>query len=183
MFEFSEFKQKLSQIIDHTTHEIGTLRTGKASVSMIDPIKVPVYGTTMGINELANISVPDAHMIVIDPWDKNIINDIEKAIIKADININPVVDKQIIRITVAALTEEKRQQLVKQLQQKIESAKAMMRSARADTKGEVEDQEGESGVSEDDIHNDIQEMDKIMDEFEQKLEDIFEQKKKDLLVI
>jgi ribosome recycling factor len=183
MFDFSDFKQKLSHIIEHTTQEIGSLRTGKASVTMLDPVKVQVYGTSMAINELANLSTPDANMIIIDPWDKNIISDIEKAINKSDLNLNPVVDKQIIRITIAPLTEEKRQLLVKQLQQKIESAKAMMRSARTDTKGEIEDQEGESGVSEDDIHRDIQEMDKIMDEFEEKLEEIQKQKKQDLLEI
>ena len=180
MFDFSDFKQKLTQVIEHVTQEISSLNTGKARASILDPVKVQVYGTSMGINELANISTPDPNMIIIDPWDKNIISDIEKAIIKSELNLNPVVDRQIIRITIAPLTEEKRELLAKQLQQKIESAKAMMRSARTETKGKVESQKGQSGVSEDDIHRDVQEMNKIMDEFEQKLDAIQNQKKQDL---
>lgn len=183
MFNFSNFKQKLSQIIDHTTQDISSLRTGKANVAMLDPVKVRVYGTTMNINELANINIPDPNLIVVDPWDKNIIADIEKAIAKADLNLHPVVDKQIIRISIPALTEENRQQLVKQLQQKIETAKAMMRAARTETKSEIEAQEGQSGISEDDIHRDLQEMDKIMDEFESQLEKLLDQKEQELLSI
>lgn len=183
MYDFSNFKQKLDQVLDHLTKDIGSLRTGKASAAMLDPVKVQAYGATMNINELAGISTPDANMIIIDPWDKNILSDIEKAIEKSDLNLHPVVDKQIIRITIPSLTEEKRQELVKQLQQKVESAKAMMRSARTDTKGEIEDQEGEAGISEDDIHRDIRELDKVMDEYEQKLEEIMDQKKQDLMAI
>jgi ribosome recycling factor len=120
-------------------------------------------------------------LIVIDPWDKNLLEDIEKAIQKSSLNLNPVVDKEIIRIVIPSLTEEKRMELVKQLQQKVESTRAMMRSARTEAKGEIEDLEGEAGVSEDDIHRDLEELDKIMGQFEKQMEDIQEQKKQDLL--
>jgi ribosome recycling factor len=181
MYNFSNFKTKLNQIIEHLQQDISFLRTSKASTKMLDPIKVHAYGTVMAINELANVSTPDNNLIVIDPWDKNLLEDIEKAIQKSSLNLNPVVDKEIIRIVIPSLTEEKRMELVKQLQQKVESTRAMMRSARTEAKGEIEDLEGEAGVSEDDIHRDLEELDKIMGQFEKQMEDIQEQKKQDLL--
>ena len=181
MYNFSNFKTKLNQIIEHLQQDISFLRTSKASTKMLDPIKVHAYGAVMAINELANVSTPDNNLIVIDPWDKNLLEDIEKAIQKSSLNLNPVVDKEIIRIVIPSLTEEKRMELVKQLQQKVESTRAMMRSARTEAKGEIEDLEGEAGVSEDDIHRDLEELDKIMGQFEKQMEDIQEQKKQDLL--
>lgn len=181
MYNFSDFKQKLNKIIEHTQQELSTLRTGKAKVSMLDPVKVEAYGTSMAINEVANVGAPDPNMIVVEPWDKNLLENIEKAIQKADLNLNPVVDGDIIRITVPPLTEERRKAMVKQLQQKIESAKVMMRNARTDVKNEIEAMEGKSGVSEDDIHYDLKEMDQIMDEHMQKLEELEQQKEQELL--
>ncbi len=183
MYDFSLFKQKLDKILSHVKDELNALRTGKASPGMLDTVKVEAYGSMMAINELANISTPDSNMIVVDPWDKNLLDSIEKGIRKAGINLNPVVDKEIIRIVVPSLTEETRRDMVKQLNQKIESAKVMMRAARTETKKNIEDQEGESGVSEDDIHRDLEDMDKMMDEYEHKLEEIQNQKEGDLLKI
>ena len=183
MYNFQEFKNTLQKIIDHTINELSTLRTGKASVTILDPVRVQVYGTSMAVGELANISTPDTNMIIIDPWDKNILEDIEKAINKAGLNLNPIVDKQIIRIIIPPLTEERRKEMVKQLHQKLESSKVMMRTARADTKNEIEDQEGQSGVSEDDIHRDLEEMEKIMDQYEAQIQELSDNKEKELMSI
>lgn len=183
MYNFSTFKQKLDKVIDHAQQEISVLRTGKAKVSMLDPVKVNAYGSLMRVNELASVSAPDPNMILVEPWDPNLMEDIEKAIHKADLNLNPVVDKNIIRITVPALTEERRRQMVKQLEQKVESAKIMMRNIRSDIKNEIDDLDGEAGVSEDDIHRDYQELDKIMDEYVVKLEELKKQKQSELMSI
>ena len=137
----------------------------------------------MAINELANVSAPDANLLVIDPWDKNIIDEIEKAINKAALNLSPVVDKGIIRIVIPPLTEERRMEMVKQLHQKAESAKVMMRAARIDAKNEIVDQEGEAGVSEDDIHQEIEELNKSMADYEKKLELMIAEKEKELMSI
>ena len=120
---------------------------------------------------------------MIDPWDKNIIDEIEKAINKAALNLSPVVDKGIIRIVIPPLTEERRMEMVKQLHQKAESAKVMMRAARIDAKNEIEDQEGEAGVSEDDIHQEIEELNKSMADYEKKLELMIAEKEKELMSI
>ncbi len=181
MYNFSSFKQKLEKIVEHTHRELAVLRTGQAKVSMLDPVKVEAYGSTMAVNEVANIGTPDPNMIIVEPWDPNLLENIEKAVQKADLNLNPVVDGSIIRIQVPTLTQERRQEMVKQLEQKIESAKKMMRNARVDTKSEIEDLEGESGVSEDDIHRDIQELNRIMDEYVTKLEEMKQQKQTELM--
>ncbi len=183
MYDFSDFTNKLEKIIDHIHQELGLLRTGKATPSLLDSVRVEAYGTIMAINELANISAPDTNMLIIDPWDKSIIDEIEKAINKAGLNLNPVVDRGIVRIVIPSLTEERRKELVKQLHQKAESAKMMMRSVRTDAKNEIEDQEGEAGVSEDDIHQEVEELNKFMAEYEQKLETMVSEKEKELMSI
>ena len=183
MFDFSIFQQKLDKIMTHTQQELAILRTGKAKVKMLDPVRVEAYGSLMAVNELANVSTPDANMIVIEPWDKSILENIEKAIQKAGLNLNPIVDGELIRIVISPLTEESRQELVKQLHQKTESAKIMIRNARIDIKNEVDDQEGEAGVSEDDIHRDLEQLDKVMDQYTEKLKTFVAQKEKDLLSI
>jgi len=183
MFNFSAFKQKLEKVLDHTKLELGTLRTGKATPSLLDSVRVQVYGTTMAVNELANINAPDNNMLIVDPWDKGIIGEIEKAINKAELNLNPVVDRDIIRIIIPPLTEEIRKDLVKKVHQKAESSKVMMRTTRGDVKNEIEDLEGQSGVSEDDIRRDLEELDKIMDEYEKKLEEIVKSKEAELMQI
>ncbi len=183
MFDFSSFKQKLEKILEHAQQEFGMLRTGKATPSLLDSVRVQAYGTTMAVNELANVNAPDNNMLIIDPWDKNVIGEIEKAINKAELNLNPVVDRDIIRIVIPPLTEEIRKELVKKVHQKAESSKVMMRTTRSDIKSEVEDQEGQSGVSEDDIRRDLEELDKIMDEYEDRLDEIVTSKEKELLQI
>jgi len=183
MFDFSIFQQKLDKIMAHTQQELAILRTGKAKVKMLDPVRVEAYGSLMAVNELANVSTPDANMIVIEPWDKSILKDIEKAIQKAGLNLNPIVDGELIRIVIPPLTEESRQELVKQLHQKAESAKTMIRNARIDIKNEVDDQEGQAGVSEDDIHRDLGQLDKVMNQYTEKLKTFIAQKEKDLLSI
>ena len=183
MFEFSAFTAKLDKVIDHAKRELSTLRTGQAKVSMLDPVRVEAYGSLMAVNEVANVSAPDSNMIVIEPWDTNLLDNIEKAIQKADLNLNPVVDGELIRITVPALTEERRKEMVKQLQQKIESAKVMMRNARTDTKNEIDSLKGQSGISEDDIHRNLDQLNQVMDEYTEKLEQLETNKEKELLSI
>ncbi|MEA2056104.1 MAG: ribosome-recycling factor, partial [Patescibacteria group bacterium] len=100
MYNFSTFKNQLEDIIQHAKEDIASLRTGKATISMLDPVKVEVYDTMMAVNELANVSTPDANLIVIKPWDQNVIENIEQGIHKSNLNLNPVVDSDQIRIVI-----------------------------------------------------------------------------------
>ncbi|MEA2056367.1 MAG: ribosome recycling factor [Patescibacteria group bacterium] len=183
MYNFSTFKNQLEDIIQHAKEDISSLRTGKATISMLDPVKVEVYDTMMAVNELANVSTPDANLIVIKPWDQNVIENIEQGIHRSNLNLNPVVDSDQIRIVIPPLTTERRQEMVKQLKQKIESAKVMIRNARINAKNEIDDMEGEAGVSEDDVHRDIAQLNKLVQELNTRLEAIEKDKEAELMAI
>jgi len=182
-FNFSSVSEKMQKALDHVHRDISTLRTGKANVQMLDPVYVEAYGSKMKVAELATVQAPDPTMIIVSPWDKSVLANIERAIATADLNINPVVDGDIIRIKIAPLTEEKRKEMVKVLYKKIENGKVMLRNIRSDSKKEVEAQKGTEGVSEDDISADLEILDTILKEFMTKLEEISTIKEKDLLTI
>lgn len=182
-FNFLNVRQRLDKAIDHVTRDIASLRTGKATVQILDPVIVEAYGSRMRIAELATVQAPDATLLVISPWDKSILANIERAVAAADLNLNPVVDGDIIRIKIAPLTEEKRREMVKVLYKKIENGRVMFRSLRTDAKKEIESQKGTEGVSEDDIKSDLLQLDEIIKEYMLRLDEISEGKEKDLLTI
>ncbi len=151
MFSFADFDQKVDKAKVHLRQDLSTLRTGRATTQLLDPVVVEAYGTQLKIHEVANVSAPDAHMLIVTPWDKSLLANVEKAIASAGLNLSPVVDGQVIRIVVPALTEERRKELVKVLHQKIEAGRVMIRTIRTDTKKDIEQMKSESGVSEDQI--------------------------------
>lgn len=182
-YQFSNFTVKADKAIEHIQAEISQLRTGRASVQMLDIVNVEAYGSRMKVNELANISAPDPTMLVVSPWDKSMLGPIEKAISVSGLNLHPVVDKDIIRIAVPALTEERRKDLVKLLNQKIEAGRIMMRNVRADIKKEVDDQKGVAGVSEDMIKADLEMLEKKVKEYMDKIELLLSEKTKELMKV
>jgi ribosome recycling factor len=155
-FQFTDFSLKAKKALDHIQQEIASLRTGRASVQLLDPVTIEAYGTKMKVSEVANISVPDPNLILISPWDKSLLGAIERGIQISGINLSPVVDGQIIRIVVPPLTEERRLEMVKVLHQRVEAGKVMLRTIRTETKKEIEKQKGNDGVSEDDIKQDLE---------------------------
>lgn len=158
MFSFADFDQKVDKAKTHLRQDLSTLRTGRATTQLLDPVVVEAYGTQLKIHEVANISAPDAHMLIVSPWDKSLMANVEKAIGSAGLNLSPVVDGQVIRIVVPALTEERRKELVKVLHQKIEAGRVMLRTIRTDTKKDIEQMKSESGVSEDQIKTWIEQL-------------------------
>ena len=182
-FDFSDATIRLEKALDHVGRDIATLRTGKATAQLLDPVVVEAYGSRMKITELATVQAPDASLIVISPWDKSVLANIERAIASAELNLNPVVNGDVIRIQIAPLTEEKRKEMVKILHKKIENGRVMLRSLRTDAKKEVEAQKGTQGVSEDDIAFDLQRLDELIKEYMTKLDTISAAKEKDLLTI
>lgn len=183
MFDFTDFSQKLTKSLDFIKKELATLRTGKATPQLLDGVVVDAYGAKMKVNEVANVSAPDPNMLVIAPWDKSLLESVEKAIAVAGLNLNPVVDGAIIRIVVPPLTQERREEMVKSLHQKIESGRVMLRGIRTDTKREIEDQAGETGVSEDDIKANIEKLDRMLHEAMDQLDALAKQKETDLMTI
>jgi ribosome recycling factor len=179
-----EFQQKCDKILDLLTSDLAGVKTGRAKPSMVEGLKIQVYGGTwMEIRELASISVPDAQTIVISPWDKSIIKEIEKGIATLGQNLNPVVDGDIIRISVPHLTEETRKEMVKLVNQKIESHRAMVRQERTHFKKQIEAEKNTAGVSEDDVKGSLEKLQKITDETTAKIDKAQESKEKEIMTV
>lgn len=182
-YDSNEFKQKLNKSLEHLKTDISTLRTGRASTQLLDPVKIEAYGSQMRVQELANVSAPDASMVVVTPWDKNLLENIEKGIASAGLNLHPVVDGDIIRISIPPLTEERRKEMVKSLGQKLEQGKVMMRNIRNDAKKDIESLEGSEGMSEDDVKNLLEEMEDVFKNKLEELDQIGAEKEKELMTV
>lgn len=182
-FDFSSLNQKMKKTEDYIWGDIATLRTGRATVQILDPVVVEAYGSKMKIGEVATVTAPDATLLVLSPWDKSLLADIEKAIASSNLNLNPVVDSDIIRIAIAPLTEEKRKEMVKMLFKKVEAGKVMFRNLRTDSKKEIESQKGSEGVSEDDIKQDLDELESILKSRISSLDESAVNKEKELMTV
>ncbi len=181
---FDEMKKKFDQSIKVIGDDLAMIRTGRAQPSLVEGIGVEAYpGTWMKLMELASISAPDAHMLVIKPWDSSTLKKIEMAIQSENIGVNPIVDGDMIRIAIPLLSEERRKELVKAVNQKIESGKNILRDIRGDEKKTIESKKGEGGVSEDDIKRWLEEMQKLFDSYIEKVEGMGNLKEQELMQI
>jgi len=177
-------KQRMDEVVELVREDLMGVQTGRARPALVEGVKVEAYeGSWMEIKELANISAPDPQSIVIKPWDPSVLKKMEKALQKSDLGVNPVVDNDLIRINIPALTEERRQDLVKQVKQKVEAGKAMLRQARLEVKKEIDKQKEQAGVSEDDIHQMYERLQVVVDEYNERLETMERDKEKELMAI
>lgn len=177
----NSYQDQFVKIMDHAQTELATLRSSRASAQLLDGVQVEAYGARMSIQEVASVSAPDAQLLVVKPWDKSLLQAIEKAIQNAQLNLNPIVDGDIIRIVVPALTAERRREMVKILKTKIEDVRVMLRNKRGEIKKDIEDQEGEQGVSEDDIKAEVAELDGVLKDHMGQLDALAQKKEQDLL--
>lgn len=179
----SDLEVRLKLAVEAVKKDLGTIRTGRAKPSLVEEVKVEAYGSIMQVKELASISAPDTTLIVISPWDKSLIGSIANGIRKAELNLNPIVDGEVVKIAVPALNEERRLELVKMVGQKIESGRVMLRQVRVEIKEEIEAEEGEGGVSEDDIKRWLTEMQRLVDKYGEELTELGKEKEKELMTI
>lgn len=174
---------RLEQTLEVVKKDLSSVRTGRAKPSLVEDVKVEAYGTMMSIKELATISAPDTTLIVIAPWDKGLVAAISSGIQKSGLNIQPIVDGDTVKISIPALTQERREELVKLVHQKLESAKVMIRGVRTEIKEEIEAQEGEAGISEDSIKSWLESMQKTIDQYMIKVDDLGSLKEKELMTL
>ncbi len=179
----STYQARFDASVDHFQQDLTSVRTGRASSQMLDSVTVDAYGSKMKIPELASVTVPDPTLIVISPWDKSLLGAIEKGINQASLNLNPVIDSQVIRLPVPPLTQERRQEMVKVLQQKAESARVMARTVRTEVKKEIEKQKGEPGISEDDIESELKELDEVTKKTIETIDTMATGKEKELMTL
>ena len=176
---FKELKNSMDKAIDHTLGELGNLHTGKASPSMLDGIKVSAYGSSMGLKECAAVTSPDAKTLSVQPWDKSILKEIEKAIQNANLGLNPIADGGLLRIPIPELTGERRQELVKTAGSIAEEGKIRIRQIRRDAIAHLKEAQKE-GLSEDDIKRAEKDVQKEHDAFIEKINDALANKEAEL---
>lgn len=179
----SNLKNRLTQAVEVVKKDLSSVRTGRAKPSIVEDVKVEAYGTYMTIRELATIVAPDPSLITITPWDKSIIGNVASAINKAGLNLNAMVDSDVVKIAIPPLTQERREELVKVVHQKIEAGKVMVRQIRTEIKEEIESEADNGGVSEDDIKNWLAQMQKQVDEVVVRLDEIGKEKEKELMTL
>lgn len=182
-YDPQHIKNQFDKTISHVESDIASLRTGKASAQLLDPVKVEAYGTMMSLNEVASVTAPDANLLLVSPWDKGLMTAVEKAIASSGLNLNPVVDQGIIRIVVPPLTAERRQDMVKLLHQKIEAGRVAIRAVRTEGRKGIDSLEGQAGVSEDDLKQYEKELDDMTQKSLAKLDEIQAAKEKELLTL
>jgi ribosome recycling factor len=176
-------KSDLDGAIEFLKSELGKLRTGTASPQMVENLLVDYYGSKTPLKHVANINVPEPRLITISPWDKGTIAAIEGAIRQADLGLNPANDGQIIRIPIPSLTEERRKELVKVLNQKVEEARISVRNVREEIWKKIQETEKEGTISEDDKFRGKDKLQEVIDEYNKKIEGIREKKEKEMLTI
>jgi ribosome recycling factor len=180
-----EAKKNMQKAFDVLNHDLATVRSGKASNQMVEDIEINAYNGTarLKVMELATISTPDPKTIVIAPFDVSIIGDIEKGINDSGLGINPVVSESIIRLSVPPLTEERRAEMVKMINQKCESGKVMIRQCRQDSMHQVKKLKDEGHTSEDILEREEKEIQRFTDEFIKNIEMLADQKEKELMTV
>lgn len=174
-------RQKMGQVIALARDDLATLSTGRARPSLVEELRVEAYaGSTLTLKELATITTPDPQTLMIQVWDQTVIEKVAKAIQASGLNLNPVVDQTAIRLHVPSLTQERRDELVKAVKQKVEAGRGMLRQIRVDLKKNIDDQNHRPGVSEDDIRHAHEELQVLVDEFHEQLDSLEQSKAKEL---
>ncbi len=175
--------EKMNKTILSLQNELGTLKAGRANPTMLDRILVESYGTMVPINQVGNISVPEPRVLLIQPWDKSCMKDIEKAILKSDLGINPSNDGQVIRLIVPELTEETRKNLVKSVKKCGEDAKVAIRSIRRDANDKIKNLKKNSEISEDESKKAEDQIQKETDKFIKLIDKAIEEKEKSIMSV
>ena len=174
---------RMTKAVEHFTHELLRVRTGKASVGLLEGIKVDYYGTPTPLNQVGNIHTPDFHTITIQPWDKSVISVIEKAIQNSNLGLNPSSDGTLVRIPIPALNEERRKEIVKLVKKYAEDARVSVRNVRRDEIEKLKKTEKEEHISEDDRKHGETEIQKLTDKYIKEIDEHFHKKEKEIMEV
>jgi ribosome recycling factor len=178
---YQDTKESMSKSIEALERELQRVRTGRASLSILDGIKVDYYGTLTPLNQMATLAVPESRLITIQPWDVSVIKDIEKAILKSDLGLTPANDGKILRISIPPLTEERRKELVKLVHKMCEEHKVSVRNVRRDSNELLKSLKKDGDISEDEAFKAQDEVQKITDEHVKLIDECYTKKEKEIL--
>ncbi len=176
-----QVRQKMEKVVENLKKDLSKIRTGRASPALLEGIKVECYNTTMPLEQVASISVPETRTITIQPWDQSIAPQIEKAILKSELGLNPSFDGKIIRISIPPLSEERRKELVKVAKKIAEEAKVVVRNHRRDANETLKKLKNDKKISEDEMFKAQDQVQKLTDEYIKKLDQVALEKEKEIL--
>jgi ribosome recycling factor len=176
-------EQKMGRAVEAMERDFGGIRTGRASTALVERIHVDYYGNQTPLNQLAGISVPEAHQIVIQPWDRSVLGAIEKAIIKSDIGLTPNVDGTVVRLNIPALTEERRKDLVRVVNKRMEEARIEIRNVRRDAADELKREERDGEVGADESRRQLDALQRTTDRFIAEVDRLGEVKEQEVLEV
>jgi ribosome recycling factor len=176
-----ETRRKMDKVLEVMARDLSRVRTGRASVALLEGIKVDCYGTSMPIAQVASLAAPEPRLLTVQPWDPTVLGDIEKAILKSDLGLTPMNDGKIIRLPIPALTTERRKDLVKMVKKMEEEAKVALRNVRREANEDLKEMKKEKLLPEDEAHKGQDEVQKITDEYTKKVEAQAAEKEKEIM--
>lgn len=176
-------QQKMEEVIDEVKDDFDQIRTGRAKPSLVEGITADYYGTKTPINQMAKVSAPEPRQLVIQPWDDSVLEDIEKAIMKSDLDLSPNNDGEVIRINIPKLTEEKRKDYVSLANDKAEEHRIEIRNLRREANDELEELEAAGEISEDNYHRGLENIQDLTDEYIAKIDELLDKKEEAILAI
>lgn len=176
-------KKKMDKAVESVRREFGTVRTGKATPALLDTVRVQAYGSAMPLNQVANVSAPEPNLLMIQPYDQNIADDIAHSIQKADLGLNPSVDGGVVRVPVPPLSEERRKEMVRLLHRMAEDGRISVRQVRQNTKNELQELERDGAISEDDYHRRLEELQELTDGHVGTIDELLERKENEVMEV
>lgn len=179
----ADLKPKYNDVINHLKEQLSVMRTGRANPSMVESVSVKAYDSTMKVKELASIKTEDSKTLIVDPFDDNVLQAIEKGIHESDIGLSPSVDGKIIRLNVPQMTEENRKEIVKTMRERLEDAKIKIRQIREEARDEVNKMEQDGDISEDEKYKILDEIDTVTREYTDKIDQIGDDKEEEIMTV
>ena len=181
--QLQDARTRMEKAVDSLRHELGSVRTGRASPGLVEHLRVDYYGSPTPLNQLATVSTPDARLIVIQPYDRGAMGAIEKSILKSDLGLTPANDGTVIRLSIPPLTEDRRRELAKHVRKRVEEARVAVRNVRRDCHDHIRKLEHDHTISQDDLHRSEIELQKLTDDQVKEIDKVGEAKEQDLLAI
>lgn len=176
-------RERMNKSVEAFKKDLAGIRTGRASISLLDSIRVEYYGNQVPLNQVATLNVPEPRTITIQPWEQRMISVIEKAILESDLGLTPSNDGKIIRINIPPLTEERRKQLTKVVRKRAEEARVAVRNIRRDANEELKKLEKQKEISEDELKKRLDEVQKLTDEFIKLIDEVLQKKEKEIMEV
>ena len=183
MPSLKEAKNRMDEAVDAVRREFNTVRTGKATPALLDTVKVEAYGSIMPLNQVASVHTPDPSLLVVQPFDKSVIGEIERGILQADLGLNPANDGNVVRVPVPPLNEERRREYVKLLHKMAEEGRISVRHARHDAREEIKEQIKEHEIGEDEGHRQLDKVQELTDQYIGKIDEMLKKKEEEVMQV